>query len=184
MPSKDFSVTGIHQFAPDRHAKPWPGHGQVVENIVGGVNPTDPQTNRRHTGLAVILPEQGLFQNLGQRIVAGISGQRQILVNRHWLGIEIDSIHRIAAGQDDSLWPARPLSRFEQIERALHANGQKRVAILLAGGQVDHGIAAADQIFDQAGVGDAPFDLFHSVDADRMTMAQREHSISGRPSRA
>ena len=60
----------VHQLLPDRDAEAVAGHGQVVEDVVLGMDPRDPQADGRHAGLVEVLLEHRLFQHFRQRVVA------------------------------------------------------------------------------------------------------------------
>ena len=76
------------------------GDGQVVEDVVLGVDPRDPQADGGHAGLVEVLLEHRLFEHFGERVVARIGGQRHVFADRDRLRVEVDPVDRIAAGQD------------------------------------------------------------------------------------
>ena len=169
----------VHQLRPHGHAERLAGHGQVVEDVVLGLDPRHPQADRGHARLAEVLLEHGLFDHLRQRVVARIGDQRHVFADRHRLRVEVDPVDRVAAGQDDSPRRLRAHGRIQQVERALDADLDQGLAVFLAGGQMDHGVAAGDQVLDRPASATSPWTSSTPATPDGVPMAQRDDLIAG-----
>ena len=163
----------VHQLFPDRNAEALAGHRQVVENVVLGMDPRDPQADGRHAGLHEVLLEHGLFQHLRERIVTGVGGQGHVFANRDRLRMEVDPVHGVTAGQNHALRRLAVHGRIQQIERALNTDLDQCLAIFLAGCQMNDRIAVSDQFLDQTGIGHVPPHFFDAGNADAVSMGQR-----------
>jgi hypothetical protein len=72
-------------------------------------------------------------------------------------------------GQDDALGLSRTHGRLEEVERSAGAHVDHGVAVFLARGQVDHGVAARDLGFDGRPVSNVQLDLLDAGDSHRQS---------------
>src|SRR5271165_2449990 len=132
------SILSANQVPPPRPAEDVFGERERVFEIVLLHNPRSPQATPRKIVLNEILLQHYLFENLRERIAAGIRAVPLLLRHRNRVRIKEMPESRISADQDDLLERIAEPALLQQPEKAFDRDIDHVICGFLAGRAMDH----------------------------------------------